>query len=154
MLKRWSWDHLDDLVQDCGNCNCEHLQWNYYSLALSNQSCIKQSITFAIGISILVRQYLDNEMVPEVSNHRMRQCDHHTIQIKTWKQLMTKTYTNKTFRERRHPRPAEIRKCEHHLSVAISYSDPHHKLHHATKFQAVMWFPQFHLPGPNLPWKI
>ena len=41
------------------------------------------------------------------------------------------------------------------LSMAISYSDPlHGKLHHATKFQAVMWFPQFHLPGLSLSWKI
>ena len=49
---------------------------------------------------------------------------------------------NKTFRERQHPRPAEIRKYEHWLSVAISNSDPRHgTLHHTTKFQAEMWFP-------------
>ena len=62
----------------------------------------------------------------------------------------------KTFRERQHPQPAQIRKCEQ-LSVAISYkdSDPlHGKLHHATKFQAIMWFPKFLLPGPSLSWKI
>ena len=49
-----------------------------------------------------------------------------------------------TFRERQHPRPAEIRKWEHWLSVAISYSDllPGN-CHHATKFQALMWLPQF-----------
>ena len=49
---------------------------------------------------------------------------------------------NKTFRERQHPRPAEIRKCEHKLSEAISNSDSlHDPLLDATKFQAVMWFP-------------
>ena len=38
---------------------------------------------------------------------------------------------------------------------AISHSDPlHGKLHNANKFQVVMWFPQFHLPGPSLSWKI
>ena len=38
----------------------------------------------------------------------------------------------KTFRERQHPWPAEIRKFEHWLSVAISNSYP-------TKFQADSW---------------
>ena len=64
-------------------------------------------------------------------------------------------WINKTFREREHPRQTQSRKCEHHLSVAISYSEPlHGKLHLVTKFQAAMWFPQFHLPGPSLSWKI
>ena len=49
---------------------------------------------------------------------------------------------HKTFRERQHPRPAEIGKCEHWLSVAITTSDPPHgTLHHATDFQAMVWFP-------------
>ena len=62
---------------------------------------------------------------------------------------------NQTFRERQHPRPAEIRKCEHKLIVAISYSDPlSGKLHHTFQFQAVMWFPQLQVPGPSLSWKI
>ena len=62
---------------------------------------------------------------------------------------------NKMFWEWQHLLLAEIRKCEHSLSVAISYRDLlHGKLHHATKCQAVMWFPQFHLPGPSLSWKI
>ena len=50
---------------------------------------------------------------------------------------------HKTFREQQHPRPAEIGKCEHWLSVAISTSDLlHGTLHHATDFQAMIWFPQ------------
>ena len=66
---------------------------------------------------------------------------------------------SKTFIERQHPRSAAIRKCEHWLSVAVSNSNPlHGTLHHATKFQAIMWFPCIskmgHLPGPSLPWKI
>ena len=33
--------------------------------------------------------------------------------------------------------------------------DPlHRKLHHATKYQAVMWFPQFYLPGQSLSYNI
>ena len=47
---------------------------------------------------------------------------------------------HKTFREQ-HPRPAEIGKCEHWLSVAISTSDPPHGTLHAIDFQAMMWFP-------------
>ena len=50
-------------------------------------------------------------------------------------QLVQDTIKNKTSRERQHPRPAEIRKCEHWLGVAISNSD------HATKCLAVKWFP-------------
>ena len=83
------------------------------------------------------------------------------IEIKVSKQdvqysnNMSPSNNNKTLREQQHPRPAKIRKCEHKLSVAISYSDPlHGKLHHATTFQAVMGFPQFHLPGAHLSWKI
>ena len=42
-------------------------------------------------------------------------------------------FFNKTFRELQYPRPANIRKCEHWLSMAISNSDPlHGTLHHAT----------------------
>ena len=41
---------------------------------------------------------------------------------------------NKTFRERQHPRPADLRKCEHWLSAIISNRDPlHGTLYHATK---------------------
>ena len=41
------------------------------------------------------------------------------------------------------------------VSVAISCNDPvHGKLHHATKFHSVMWFPYFQLPGPSLSWKM
>ena len=53
--------------------------------------------------------------------------------------------------------PSAIRdkkKYEHYLSVAVSYCGPlHGKLHHATKFQAITWFPQVHLSGPSLSWK-
>ena len=45
-------------------------------------------------------------------------------------------------RKRQHPWSAAIRTCEHWLRVAISNSDLlHDTLHHATKFQAAMWFP-------------
>ena len=57
---------------------------------------------------------------------------------------------NKTFRERQHPRPAKIRKYKLWLSVAISNSDPlHGSLHHATKFQVVMWFPHISWYGSS-----
>ena len=40
------------------------------------------------------------------------------------------------------------------LAACGYFSGPlHGKLHHATKFQAVMWFLQFHLSGPSLSWK-
>ena len=69
--------------------------------------------------------------------------------------VKTIIYCNKTFREWQHPQPAEISKFEHQLNVAISYSDQHHcRLHHATTFKAITWFPQFHLPGPSLSGKI
>ena len=46
---------------------------------------------------------------------------------------------HKAFRERQHPRSAEIRKCDQRLTVAISSSDPlHGTLFHATKFHAIM----------------
>ena len=72
--------------------------------------------------------------------------------------LLFVSKAHKTFRERQHPRPAEIGKCAHWLSVAISTSDPPHcTLHHATDFQAMMWFPRVSLyesssvrPGPCL----
>ena len=49
---------------------------------------------------------------------------------------------NKKFREWQHPRPAELRKWKHWLSVAITNGNPlHGTLHHATEFQAVMCFP-------------
>ena len=75
------------------------------------------------------------------------------------------TYYHKTFRERQYTRPTEIKKmrisaeCGNFIqwsaSVTKSYSYPlHGKLHHATKFHAVMWFPKFYHPGPSLSWKI
>ena len=71
--------------------------------------------------------------------------------IKSSAHTMLTAKSNKTFSERQRPRQAEIRKCEHQLSVVITYSDPLNGiLHPATKFQAVLWFPQFHLPGPSL----
>ena len=43
--------------------------------------------------------------------------------------------SNKMIRERQHPWPAEITKCKHWPTVAISNSDPlHGTLHHANKF--------------------
>ena len=48
------------------------------------------------------------------------------------------TTENKTFRERQHPRPAVIRKCEHRLSMAISNGDPFHGTLHHANFQAAM----------------
>ena len=79
--------------------------------------------------------------------------------------LWTDRSVHKLFRERQHPQPAEIRKYKHWLSVAILNGDPlHGTLHHATKLQAIMWFPHISKheshespslrPGPNLSWKI
>ena len=57
---------------------------------------------------------------------------------------------NKMFKERQHPRPVEIRKCEHWLGVAISNSDPPHgTLHHTTKFHIVRWFPHIFQHGSS-----
>ena len=69
---------------------------------------------------------------------------------------------NKTFRERQHPRPTEIRQCEHWLTVAILDNNLLHGwLYHVITFQAVMWLSHISWygssslgPGPSLPWKI
>ena len=64
----------------------------------------------------------------------------------------------KTFKERQHSRRAAIGNYKHWLSVAISNNEPlHGTLHHATKCQAIMWFPHISWyellslkPGPSL----
>ena len=69
---------------------------------------------------------------------------------------------DKMFRERKRPRPAEIRKWEHRLSVAISNSDHFHgTMNQTAKFQTLIWFPhtlwhesRYFRPGLNLAWKI
>ena len=56
-------------------------------------------------------------------------------------EILFEWFKNDTFRERQHPPPAAIRKCDYWPSVAISNNDLlHGTLHHATKFQAIMWF--------------